>query len=315
MDRIMEYIYTVYKTGSFSAASKELFITQPALSIAIRKTEENLGTLLFDRSKHPLQLTMAGEIYMRKICQIRELEEDLNREIHDLNILKTGKLRIGGTQYFNSFILPPVLSRFCNVYPGVQVEIREASSNNIADYLVDGRVDVMFNAADFNPEDFEQTPAFVDTILLAVPKSHVINDELACYGMNHQQVCEKFFLHNDFPAVPMEMFAETSLILLSPGNNLHSRSLEFCKEAGFEPKVTMMLDQLVTSYHLARAGLGAVFVSDLLVAENIPMDMVYYKLPYTHATRLFKAVTKRRRYITRVTAEFIRLCREYYQVP
>lgn len=315
MDRIMEYIYTVYKSGSFSAASKELFITQPALSIAIRKTEESVGALLFDRSKHPLQLTMAGEIYIQKICQIRELEKDLSCEIHDLNILQTGKLQIGGTQYFNSFILPPVLSRFCNIYPGVQVVIQEASASDIVDYLMDDRVDVMFNAAEFNAKDFEQTPAFVDTILLAVPQSYVINDELASYGMNHQQVCEKIFLHNDFSAVPMNMFSETPMILLSPGNNLYSRSLDFCKAAGFEPKVAMMLDQLVTSYHLAGSGLGAVFVSDLLIAENIPMNMVYYKLPYTHATRLFKAITKRRRYITRATAEFIRLWGEYYQVP
>ena len=56
-----EYVYTVYQEGSFSKAAQRLFISQPALSIAVRRVEEKVGLPLFDRQARPLRLTPAGD--------------------------------------------------------------------------------------------------------------------------------------------------------------------------------------------------------------------------------------------------------------
>ena len=64
MQQELEYIYAVYKAGSFSKAAENLYITQPALSMAVKKIEASIGMALFDRSSRPVQLTEAGKIYV-----------------------------------------------------------------------------------------------------------------------------------------------------------------------------------------------------------------------------------------------------------
>lgn len=67
MQQDFQYIYQVYLDGSFSKAAEHLYLTQPALSIAIQKIENSIGMPLFDRSRRPLQLTAAGEAYIQSI--------------------------------------------------------------------------------------------------------------------------------------------------------------------------------------------------------------------------------------------------------
>ena len=60
MEQEMRYIWQVWQEGSFSRAAEKLYMTQPALSIAVKRVEAGLGAELFDRSRHPLELTQAG---------------------------------------------------------------------------------------------------------------------------------------------------------------------------------------------------------------------------------------------------------------
>lgn len=105
MEQNMKYVYEVYKHGSFSKAAESLFITQPALSISIQRVENSIGMPLFDRSKKPLTLTEAGSLYIRKYQQIEHLEQELTQQLNDLSELNTGSLRIGGSHYFNSYVV------------------------------------------------------------------------------------------------------------------------------------------------------------------------------------------------------------------
>ena len=75
MEQNMQYIYQVYQDGSFTKAAEKLYLTQPALSIAIRQEEKRMGMALFDRSRRPLGLTPAGEAYIRAVERMKYLEE------------------------------------------------------------------------------------------------------------------------------------------------------------------------------------------------------------------------------------------------
>ena len=110
----MQYIYQVYQSGSFSKAAQALYLTQPALSIAIQKVEAEIGMPPFIRDKKPLELTDAGKVYIEKVKQIMHLESELSKELSDLSSLNIGSLVLGGTHYLNSYILPPVLTTFQN---------------------------------------------------------------------------------------------------------------------------------------------------------------------------------------------------------
>ena len=79
MQQEMEYIFEVYKEKNFTRAAEKLFITQPALSMAVQKVEERLGMPIFDRSTRPLSLTEAGEAYLQHILNVRQLEIQLEQ--------------------------------------------------------------------------------------------------------------------------------------------------------------------------------------------------------------------------------------------
>ena len=130
MEQNMQYIYQVYQDGSFTKAAEKLYLTQPALSMAVRQE-----AALFDRSRRPLTLTQAGEAYIRAVERMKYLESDLSRELEDLKDLNTGRLHIGGTHYLNCFLLAEVLSGFSRRYPGIQLQVSEDSSARLAKRL------------------------------------------------------------------------------------------------------------------------------------------------------------------------------------
>ena len=112
MELEKKYIYQVYQCGSFSKAAEALFITQPALSIAIKKVEQEIGAAIFNRSQRPLTLTSIGELYLQHIKKEMLLEQQLKQQIDDIHGLKSGDLKIGGTHYMNAYLLPSYIAQF-----------------------------------------------------------------------------------------------------------------------------------------------------------------------------------------------------------
>lgn len=313
MQQEMKYIYTLYQYGSFSKAAEELFLTQPALSISIQKVEREIGMPLFNRDKKPLELTEAGRLYIKKIEEIQHLEEELRAQLNDLTDLKTGRLRIGGTHYFNAYILPPVLSAYKRRFPGIQLELTEGGSWELLDMLKENKIDLTFNCTPQAADKLRRTPSFHDTILLAVPVHFPVNSLLKDYAMSSQDVLARRFNDPQCPAISLKAFADTPFIMLTPGNNLFQRSMSFFEEANITPNITLQVSQLVTSFHLAQAGIGAAFVSDWLLT-NVHPEMLYYKIDSPASVRIFDIVTSGKNYLSHAQKAFIELFQEYYQI-
>ena len=312
MEQEMEYVYEVYRQRSFSKAAQKLFLSQPALSIAVRKVEKSVRTPLFDRSRQPLELTEAGKLYIEKVKAIRALEDEFTCQISDLSGLKSGKISIGGTQYFTSYVLPPVLVRFADRYPGVRMELTEAGSGKMTEKLLDGTIDLMFHCRKFDPDVLTGHGVFQDHLLLAVPADSSINLRLPGLGLTKEMVVQGAHLLPEYPCVPLAEFADESFLILTPGNNLNERALQLCRAAGFEPRVRLELEQLVTAYRLARHGLGVTFATALLVKESPDADMLYYKIDSPLATRSFHAILRKNGYISNAIRAFIDVLQEVY---
>ena len=124
-----DYIYEIYRCGSFSAAAKNLYITQPAISIAVKKEEQELGQPIFERSSSRLLLTDAGRAYIDAVEKLHRIEEDLKVYCNDLSNLKTGALRIGASSFFLSSIVLPVVAEYSRRYPGSVSRMRRSISS------------------------------------------------------------------------------------------------------------------------------------------------------------------------------------------
>jgi DNA-binding transcriptional LysR family regulator len=309
MDRMnneMKYIYEIYKQGSFSKAAKKLFITQPALSIAVRKVEKDLNMPLFNRKHNALTLTDAGEIYIKKAKLIRQIEEDLNAEISDIAELGSGSLKIGGTNYLNSYILPLVLSAFTKKFPKITISLIESGSVSVFGMMESGIIDVTFSCAELDAEIFSKTPVFNDNVLLAVP-GLFLDEMLLPYALTKEQVLAKLHLTPCVAPANLSWFSHIPFILLYPGNDLYHRSMQFMRDANMVPKVVHQLDQLTTSYHLCCNQVGATFIGSLLVTVNSPPDVLYFPISSPLALRHFYAVTLKNRYLPISAVEFIKM--------
>lgn len=308
MNSEMRYVYTVWQEGSFSKAAKKLYLTQPALSIAVRKLEDRIGMPLFDRKRKPLALTVAGEIYIDTVKKEMLLEQEQQQRFADIRNLATGTIRLGATHYLNAYILPKVLTSFNRLYPGIELKIVEGSASTVARMLEEHQIDVTFNCSPEFVRDFPRVEMFEDRILLAVPADDPIHATYRESALTAAQVVAGVHKDPEVPLIGLEAFSELPLILLRKGNNLHERSKEMFREAGVEPVVKMELAQLVTAFHLAEAGMGATFVSDRIVGPQND-SLLYYPLAGETARRIFYILTPKDAYVplaVRRLVEFIR---------
>jgi DNA-binding transcriptional LysR family regulator len=306
MNNEMKYIYEIYEQGSFSKAAKKLFVSQPALSIAVRKVENDLNMPLFNRKHNALTLTDAGEIYIEKAKLIRQIEEDLYAEIGDIAELNSGVLKIGGTNYLNSYVLPHVFSAFTKKFPKISISLIESSSVSVFGMMENGFIDVTFSCAEMDTEIFSKTPVFNDNVLLAVPR-HFLNEMLLPHALTKEQVLAKLHLTSSAVFANFSWFSHIPFILLSPGNDLYHRSMQFMRDADMTPKVVHQLDQLTTSYRLCCNQVGATFIGSLLVTANSPPDVLYFPINSPLALRRFHAVTLKNRYLPVAAVEFIKM--------
>ena len=304
MEQDMKYIYQVYQDGSFSVAADHLYMSQPALSIAVRRVEEAIGAEIFDRSRRPVALTEAGQAYIDTLHYIRYLEEDLAHRIKDLRDLQTGTLRLGGTHFLNCYILAPILSEFSRQYPGIRLELFEDSALKLQGYLQRRDLDLTLSCAPEIVEQFEHRPAFYDHVLLAVPRDVPLPQELDALALTADDIMKRRHLEADCPRADLLHFRDVEFILLRQGNNLYDRGQKMFAEAGFKPKIKMTISQMVTSYRLADNALGAAFISDRLVRSR-RSHLKFFRINSQYVDRLFYFLLPKRDYTPFAVRRFI----------
>lgn len=138
--RHFEIFRAVSETGSFTGAARELFITQSAVSHAIREMETETGAVLFDRISRRVYLTRSGELLMQKILPILSACENL--QVHVRNLEKEAPIRIAASITIASWRLPDALLRFRKSWPDTPVETEVLSAANAMELLKNGGADI-----------------------------------------------------------------------------------------------------------------------------------------------------------------------------
>ena len=125
-----EYVYAVYKEKSFTAAAAKLYVSQPCLSAAIKKIEQQIGRPLFERRTGDLTPTKIGYEYIACAEKMMAVEAAFAQMLEDVQTMKAGEIRGGGTNYVCSYVLPQIVGEFSQQYPNVDVTIYEANCNH-----------------------------------------------------------------------------------------------------------------------------------------------------------------------------------------
>ena len=306
-----EYVYEVYKERSFSKAAKNLFISQPALSVTIKRIEHKIGCPIFDRSTNPVGLTECGEKYIEVIKQYMDLQNGFMNYLSNLEELKVGEINVGGSNLFTSCILPPIIARFTKRYPSIEINVVEANTPQLDQKLMDGSLDLIVDNYIFDSSSHASVLYRMENLLLAVPAAYPVNNQLKNYQLSLDDITSRRFLSDIFPAVPFERFANEPFILLKSGNDTRDRAMSIFEHHHIKPNVLLNLDQQVTSYNVSCSGIGSSFVTDTLVMNTYHNpNVVFYKLDPEYSRRALCFFYKNGKYVTRAMEEFLKIASE-----
>ena len=190
---LLETFRTVVEEGGFSAAGQKLLRTQPAVSLALKRLENELGEKLIDRSSRSLVLTDAGGAVLEYAQRFNGLERELLNALAELRDKSAGKLTIGANESTALYLLVHI-ERYRKLYPGVKVEIRRSLSSRIPEALLAGSLDL--GAISYDPGDPKLAAAeiYTDSLTFIVSPKHRFADRrevsIAELGM------ETFIAHN-----------------------------------------------------------------------------------------------------------------------
>lgn len=307
MFRGMEYVYAVYKEKSFSKAAEKLFISQPSLSANVKRVEKNIGYPIFDRSTKPLTLTEAGRKYIEIVENMLDMQDEFSEYINDLGDLKTGKLILGGSSLYSSWVFPKLMGEFSRKYPLVKLELVEESTAKLEKMLQSGEVDIVLDNCEWDEQIFERKLFKREHLVLAVPESLSINKQLVGYQISEEMIRSRKFLDDSVLTVDLSLFSEEPFILLKPENDTRIRAMELCKQYQFAPNMIFELDQQMTSYNITCSGMGISFISDTLISNvPTPSNVAYYKLDQGIGSRNLYFYWKRGCYFNKIMQEFLK---------
>jgi DNA-binding transcriptional LysR family regulator len=190
----LEFFVTVVEERGFSKAAERVFRTQPAVSIAIKRLEEEVGTPLFERSQKVPVLTEAGELFYDYACRILSLRDQALGVVSEMRSLKRGRVRIGANESTSLYLLPHLILDYRAKYPDVMVEISRHTSERLPREVLDRNVDFALMAYEPTESDLESFPVLRDPLVLAVYPEHPLASRKAVSVEDLGQ--ESFLAHN-----------------------------------------------------------------------------------------------------------------------
>ena len=289
MFRLKHYVQEIAKTGSFSQAAENLYLSQPSLSASIKRLEEKIGEPLFDRTQHPIALTWCGEEYLRTARRIDMAEEDFTGFLEEYRNCAAGSLTIGGSNLNISFVLPALLERFVREYPGIRLELVEGNIAQLQHFLAEGRVDLVMDSCEMDPQHFESYRYKAETLILAVPVHFACNHLLEEYALTWEDIRANRHRQPQIPVPALTAFQDTPFISMTPETDTYQRVRRICREGDFTPKTSLAFSQQSTAFNMACAGLGFTVISDTLVKNaRFHPDLVFYKLDSPESHRYIK---------------------------
>ena len=153
----LKVFQSVAKNLSFTKASQELFVSQPAITKHIQELESTYQARLFDRQGSKISLTEAGKLLLEHCGRILEDYKRLEYEMHLLHNEYTGELRLGASTTIAQYVLPPLLASFIKKFPQVNLSLMNGNSREIEAALQEHRIDLGL-VEEITPEELLHIP-------------------------------------------------------------------------------------------------------------------------------------------------------------
>jgi len=245
----LEIFVATAEARGVQRAADRVFRSQPAVSMALRKLEEELGAPLFDRSnKGAYVLTASGELLYDSAKRLLKLRDEALAQIRELHNLERGRVRIGANESAGNYLLPRLIQAFRRKYPNVRIDVSRQNSRQLIHDIRENNVDLALMS--FMPEerDIEALPVMKDALILVAGPEHPLSKRSAVH------ICD----------LGDELFIAHTVTSAS-----RHRVVEAFRTTGTPLRIVMEVAMIETIKKLIAMNLGIGFVPEMCVQDEI----------------------------------------------
>ena len=293
------YVCTLADIGNLTQAAKQLYVSQPALSLYISNLENTLGIRLFERVGKQFVPTEAGELYIEKARQMLRLKDTFDSELSSILNGQTERLRVGMQDIRAHFLTPDILPEITEMYPKVKFQWQTGHYPPMKQQLLENQLDLVFCNCNKKEREFEYIPLVSDEVVFITPRNH----PLTKYA--------RFQDNQSFPWIDLSLFSGERFILPSEEQSLRRYSNQILKGCSVQPKEILTLRKIFIIIGLVNNGYGVGFslVGYINWSRNIDNVSIFSVIdPAVTAT--FYAIYKKGRRLSPAASSLINMVKE-----
>ena len=272
----------------FNRAAKHLRLSQPAISVNIKKLEEELGISLFDRLGRRIQLTEAGKVVAEYVDRLTGVATEMRQAIDHMKGIELRPLRCGAATTVGIYLLPKILVRFKKQFPKVETQLSLEHSRKIEERVLANELDLGFVNDSFEPSSkLETRNSFTDELVMITLRSHPFAE---------------------YPKVSRKRIGELPLIL-GPKNSYTRKIIEqHLDAAGIAHRCVMEVDNTEVIKAAVSEGLGVSIISLARIQQEIKTSLlVPVRISGLSIKRQFKLIMLKKKTLSEPAKELLAL--------
>jgi len=280
--RDLNYFLKVRELKHFGKAAEACFVSQPALSMQIKKLEGFLGIKLIERTNKSVLVTPEGEVIAEHAEVILRNIEEMKSAAKSLKDPFSGVLKIGVFSTLAPYFLPKIMPKLSRSFPKIFFHLIEEQTQKLIELLKAGKIDAAFLVERVVDNNFQNYPLFSEDFFLALASSH----PLACYE-----------------SVNFDDIKTESLLLLDEGHCLRDQALAICEKNKIKENQNFRATSLETLRYMVASGVGVTLIPKLacLPTENLVYIPFYPDKPVRRIALYWRKSSSRERLFQRLT--------------
>lgn len=256
--RDLHYLVTVAENRHFGKAAELCHVSQPSLSVQIKKLEETLGIQLFERTNKHVMVTAIGKDIVERAKKLLRDAEEIKAVAKAHHNPFAGQIRIGAFPTLAPYFFPHIIPKLRKALPDLKLLLVEEKTEILVNKIQQGEIDAAFLALPIEGEGLHSLPLFDDPFLLAVPSTHPL--------ANKKRIKQSDIL-------------EDELLLLEEGHCLRSQALEVCHAMKVGEYQDFRATSLETLRQMVASGIGITLMPQLAAHKHKDITYIPFAPP------------------------------------
>jgi DNA-binding transcriptional LysR family regulator len=286
--RDIRALVAVAEAGSFTRAAERLHLSQPALTVQIRRLEEAVGARLFDRNSRNVALTPTGRDLLPLLRKSLQDMENVLRDARALGEGESGTIRLACLPTFAASVLPELVIGMKRDVPRAAFQIRDVVASTVNALVRSEDADIGLTGGDVLDPMLEVLHAGVDRLVVVCPEGHALAKKRR---------------------VGLSDLARASLVLTAPGTSVRAVVDAALSESREPLEIACEPTYMMTAVAMVRAGLGVTILPETAREVRAEPGLVVKKIDHPAFVRSIAIVKKRGRTLPAITERFVKLMR------